>query len=74
MKTIKKIRLGNPFTPEQMSHLTGGSNINDAAYCSCTGSTDKDKWCTNNSNSGPGCKCVGVDDNVNYQIGCSCGS
>ncbi len=74
MKTIKKINLGKPITEVQMDSLLGGSNVNEADYCKCSGNTQGWPWCGDNKNTMSGCACNGNDGNSNSSTGCSCGS
>lgn len=73
MKTIKRICLGRTFTPTEMTSLRGGSDINDADYCKCSGSTQGSWWCDDNKNTVKGCTCHGNDNNKNSAVGCTCG-
>ena len=73
MRTIKKIVLGTPFKPDEMSHLLGGDNVNNAALCNCGGNTDAGGDCTSNVNKKLGCSCYGgSSNNNNNSILCKC--
>ena len=73
MKTLKRISLGRTFNPTEMTSLRGGSDINEADYCSCSGSTQTWFWCDDNKNTVHDCTCYGNDNNKNSGVGCSCG-
>lgn len=59
-----------------MDALKGGvmSDVNEASYCSCSGSTQGWFWCDDNTNKVSGCICKGNNDNTNSAGGCTCGS
>lgn len=73
MKTIKKIVLGTPFKADEMNHLKGGDNINDAIWCTCSGN-DNTRDCHDNTNESFACTCYGSStDNSNSNLICNCG-
>ena len=72
MRTIKKIVLGTPFKPDEMNHLLGGDNVNNAALCKCGGNTDAETICKDNVNKKLGCSCYGGSSNNNDSILCKC--
>lgn len=76
MKTLKKIVLGRRISPNEMDALKGGvmSDINEASYCNCSGSTNGSGSCSNNTNKEAECTCKGNNSNTNTGIGCTCGS
>ena len=71
MKTLKKIHLGTQLSHTQMGGLVGGSDINKADYCSCSGSTNSNWLCKDNNNTAYGCKCTGNGENTNGGLGCT---
>ena len=73
MRTIKKIVLGTPFKPDEMNHLKGGDNQNNAIWCTC-GGNDNTEDCKDNVNNSFGCTCYGSStDNSNTNWICNCG-
>lgn len=75
MKILKKIVIGKRFTADEMNALRAGmmSDINNADYCMCSGSTNSGFGCKNNTNEEVGCSCQGNNSNTNNGIECSCG-
>lgn len=62
MKILKKIVLGRRISPNEMDALKGGvmSDVNEASYCSCSGSTQGWFWCDDNTNK--------LKQNINFPI------
>ena len=72
MKILKKVVIGKRFSTDEMNALRGGSNLNEAPYCDCNGSTNSTSLCNNNLNSATPCKCSGNNNNVNKYGPCNC--